>query len=92
VFGIIVFKVCEFKKSGMWGSLFSSSNNPKRMTLFGLLKLEDETPVIIYRVQTRPKPLDIYGRKNSQHAFLWRGSKRICPMSQLCGMVKILVV
>ena len=27
-----------------------------------------------------------FGRKNPQHAFLWRGSKRICPMSQLCGM------
>ena len=38
------------------------------------------------RVQTRPKPLDFYGRKNPQHAFLRRGSNRICPMSQLCGM------
>ena len=27
-----------------------------------------------------------FGRKNPQHAFLRRGSKRICPMSQLCGM------
>ena len=26
------------------------------------------------------------GRKNPQHTFLRRGSKRICPMSQLCGM------
>jgi hypothetical protein len=24
--------------------------------------------------------------KNPQHTFLRRGSKRICPMSQLCGM------
>jgi hypothetical protein len=24
--------------------------------------------------------------KNPQHAFLRRGSKRICPMSQICGM------
>ena len=24
--------------------------------------------------------------KNPLHAFLWRGSERICPMSQLCGM------
>ena len=38
------------------------------------------------RVQTQPKPLDFYGRKNPQYAFLQRGSKRICPMSQLCGM------
>jgi len=37
-------------------------------------------------VQTRPKPLDFYWRKNPQYAFLRRGSKRICPMSQLCGM------
>ena len=27
-----------------------------------------------------------FGRKNPQHAFLRRGSKRICPMSQVCGM------
>jgi len=38
------------------------------------------------RFQTRPKPLDFYGRKNPQHAFHRRGSKRICPMSQLCGI------
>ena len=44
------------------------------------------------RVQNRPKPLDFYGRKNPQHAFLRRGSKRICPMSQLCGMSKNLVI
>ena len=30
--------------------------------------------------------------KNPQNAFLRRGSKRICPMSQLCGMSKILVI
>ena len=39
-----------------------------------------------------PKPLDFYGRKNPQHAFLRRGSKRICPMSQLCGMSNNLVI
>ena len=44
------------------------------------------------RVQTRPKPLDFYGSKNPQHAFLRRGSKRISPMSQLCGMQKNLVI
>jgi hypothetical protein len=27
-----------------------------------------------------------FGRKNPQHAFLRRGSKAVCPMSQLCGM------
>jgi len=26
------------------------------------------------------------GRKNPQHAFLWRGSKAVGPMSQICGM------
>ena len=31
-------------------------------------------------------PLDFYGRKNPQHAFIRRGSKRIFPTSQLCGM------
>jgi hypothetical protein len=27
-----------------------------------------------------------FGRKNPQHAFLRRGSKAVCPMSQICGM------
>jgi hypothetical protein len=30
----------------------------------------------------------IFGRKNPQHAFLRRRSKAVCPMSQLCGMLK----
>ena len=30
--------------------------------------------------------------KNPQHAFLRRGSKRICPMSQLWAMSKNLVI
>src|SRR5215475_13952843 len=29
-----------------------------------------------------------FGRKNPQHAFLRKGSKAVCPMSQLCGMKK----
>ena len=44
------------------------------------------------RVQTRPKLLNFFRRKNPQHAFLRRGSKRICPMSQLCGMSMNLVI
>jgi hypothetical protein len=28
------------------------------------------------------------GRKNPQHAFLRRGSNAVCPMSQLCSMLK----
>jgi hypothetical protein len=27
-----------------------------------------------------------FGRKNPQHAFLWRGSEAVCPMSQIFGM------
>jgi hypothetical protein len=27
-----------------------------------------------------------FGQKNLQHAFLRRGSKAVCPMSQMCGM------
>jgi hypothetical protein len=27
-----------------------------------------------------------YGQKNPQHAFLRKGSKAACPMSQICGM------
>ena len=33
-----------------------------------------------------------FGRKNPQYAFLRRGSKIICPMSQLCGISKNLVI
>jgi hypothetical protein len=29
-----------------------------------------------------------FGQKNPQHAFLQRGSKAVCPMSQICGMLK----
>jgi hypothetical protein len=29
-----------------------------------------------------------FGHKNPQHAFLWKGSKAVCPMSQICGMIK----
>jgi hypothetical protein len=30
----------------------------------------------------------LFGRKNPQHAFRQRGSKVVCPMSQICGMLK----
>jgi hypothetical protein len=30
----------------------------------------------------------IFRAKNPQHAFLRRGSKAVCPMSQICGMLK----
>jgi hypothetical protein len=29
-----------------------------------------------------------FGRKNPKHAFLRRGSKAFCAMSQICGMSK----
>jgi hypothetical protein len=29
-----------------------------------------------------------FGRKNPQHAFFQKGSKAVCPMSQICGMSK----
>jgi hypothetical protein len=33
-----------------------------------------------------------FGRKNPQHALLRRGSKTVCPMSQICGMLKNLTI
>jgi hypothetical protein len=30
-----------------------------------------------------------FRRKNPQHAFLRKGSKAVCPMAQICGMLKI---
>jgi hypothetical protein len=35
------------------------------------------------------KPLDFLWHKNPQHAFLRKGSKAVCPMLQICGMLKI---
>jgi hypothetical protein len=32
--------------------------------------------------------VEFFGRKNPQHAFLRKGSKAVCPMSQICGMLK----
>jgi hypothetical protein len=32
--------------------------------------------------------VEFFGRKNPQHPFLRRESKAVCPMSQLCGMLK----
>jgi hypothetical protein len=29
-----------------------------------------------------------FGRKKPQHAFLRKVSKAVCPMSQICGMLK----
>jgi hypothetical protein len=29
-----------------------------------------------------------FGSKNLQHAFLRRGKKAVCPMSQICGTIK----
>jgi hypothetical protein len=39
-------------------------------------------------VQTRPKPSDFFVRKNPQHDFLRKGSEAVCPMLQICGMLK----
>jgi hypothetical protein len=45
------------------------------------------------RVRSRPKPSDFFfGRKNPKHAFLRKGSKAVCPMSQICGMSKNLII
>jgi hypothetical protein len=29
-----------------------------------------------------------FGRKNPRHAFRRKGSKAVCPISQICGMLK----
>jgi hypothetical protein len=39
-------------------------------------------------VQTRPKPSEFFGPKTPQHTLLRKGSKAVCPMSQICGMLK----
>jgi hypothetical protein len=32
--------------------------------------------------------LYFFGRKNPQHAFLWKGSIAVCPVSHICGTKK----
>jgi hypothetical protein len=34
----------------------------------------------------RAEAVGFFRLKNPQHAFLRRGSKAVCPMSQICGM------
>jgi hypothetical protein len=34
------------------------------------------------------KPSDFFGRKNSKHAFLRKGSKAVGPVTQICGTLK----
>jgi hypothetical protein len=53
---------------------------------FVVLTLVDMKITVLWRVRSRPKPSDFSGWKNPQHAFRWRESKIICPMSQLWGM------
>jgi hypothetical protein len=36
----------------------------------------------------RAEAVGFFGRKNRQHVFLRRGSKAVCSISQLCGMLK----
>jgi hypothetical protein len=38
--------------------------------------------------QIRGFKSDFFGQKNPQHAFLQKGSKAVCSMSQICGMLK----
>ena len=73
-----------FRSRGRPAEFSGKIENVNKAIKFVTRKLGLWHPIL--RVQTRPKPLDFYGRKNPQHAFLRRGSKRICPMSQLCGM------
>jgi len=42
----------------------------------------------IFRAKNPAESVGILGRKYPQHAFLRRGCKAICPMSQICGMLK----
>jgi hypothetical protein len=58
--------------------------------------LEDNIKVDIEEVLLDPKiagsltgeAVGFFRQKNPQHAFLRKGSKAVCPMSQICGMLK----
>jgi hypothetical protein len=53
--------------------------NPLKINGFGVLVVSMLASV------TGSNPAEA-GRKNPRHAFLQRGSKAVCPMSQICGV------
>jgi hypothetical protein len=57
--------------------VFSSRNNASAWNQVSAPKFAGSNPT---------KTVEFLGQKNPQHAFLRRGNKTVCPMSQLCGM------
>jgi hypothetical protein len=53
------------------------------------LRLADKTPNTSGIARSTPaEAVGFFGRKSPQHAYLRRGSKAVCPMSQICSMLK----
>jgi hypothetical protein len=78
--GLRLLSLCRcwrFRSQGMWYYI-------DRQSSFGGLVVS----MLASGTQTRPKSSDFFRQKNPQHAFLWKGSKAVCPMSQICGMLK----
>jgi hypothetical protein len=44
--------------------------------------------LIYVHIRQQLKLSDFLGQKYPQHAFVRKGSKAVCPMSQICGMLK----
>jgi hypothetical protein len=40
------------------------------------------------RVKNPAEAVEFFCHKNPKHAFLWRGSKAVCPILQICGKLK----
>jgi hypothetical protein len=53
---------------------------------FGGLVVSMLASITRLRGLNRTEAVGFLGRKNPQHAFLRKGSKAACPMSQICGM------
>jgi hypothetical protein len=98
--GISSFSQCEEVKTGIAGVAFVCCVNTvvQRVYTVGSTPNMPAASVVWWSAcwPLVPKiaglnPAEAVGffrRKNPQHAFLRRGSKAVCPTSQICGMLK----
>jgi len=98
----LVLKGCHFPdqtdgKIVLLSDLSNTSTFPNKKTslyffvlIFGGLEVACWPLVPKFAGSNPAEAVGFLGRKNPQHAFLRRGSKAVCPMSQICGMKRSL--
>ena len=77
---LIVFYYLVLKVFSVYLSLYSMH------TSFGDLEVACWPLVPKFAGSNPAKAIRFLRAKNPQHGFLRRGSKAVCPMSQICGM------